>query len=83
MEQEHQLLPNPPDPYEALKLGELILLPTAHTIAPKHIRRHGETRQSFGFEGHLALNRELNLLHAARSIGELACSGLRPEVFIR
>ena len=62
MEDEHQRLPNPPDPYEALKQGELILVSTAQAIAPKRIRRPGETRQSFCFEGHRVLNREINLL---------------------
>ena len=68
METEHQNDPQPPDAFEALKQGELIMLSIAQAIAPKRIRRPGETRRSFGFDGHRALNREINLLRTARSI---------------
>jgi hypothetical protein len=68
METEHQNDPQPPDAFEALKQGELIMLCIAQDISPKRIRRPGETRRSFGFEGHRALNRELNLLLTARSM---------------
>jgi hypothetical protein len=70
MEAEHQNDPQPPDAFEALEQGELIMpsIMIAQAIALKHIRRPGETRRSFGFEGHRALNRELNLLRTTISI---------------
>ncbi len=58
MQQEWQ--DNPPDPYEALKQGELLADSLAQAIAPKHIRRPGETRRAFGFAGNRQLFRELN-----------------------
>ena len=48
MQQEWQ--DNPPDPYEALKQGELLADSLAQAIAPKHIWRPGDTRRAFRFQ---------------------------------
>ena len=58
----------PLDPYEALKRGELLALSVAQAIAPKYVRKPGDTRRAFGFAGNRLLFRELNLLRKARSI---------------
>ena len=58
----------PPDPFQALKHGELVADSIAQSLAPRRIRRPGETRRAFGFEGHRCLHRELNLLQAARTL---------------
>ena len=59
---------NPPDPFEALKRGELLADSLAQAVAPKHNWRPGETRRAFGFAGNRLLFRELNLLVKARSL---------------
>ena len=59
---------NPPDPFEALKRGELLADSLAQAVAPKHNWRPGETRRAFGFSGNRLLFRELNLLAKARSL---------------
>jgi hypothetical protein len=59
---------NPPDPFEALKRGELLASTLAQAIAPKRIKSPGETRRAFGFAGNRLLFRELNLLVKARSL---------------
>ena len=66
MQEEWQV--NPPDPFEALKQGELLVDSLAQAIAPKRIRRPGETRRAFGFAGNRLLFRELNILTKARSL---------------
>ena len=66
MQKEWQV--NPPDPFEALKQGELLVDSLAQAIAPKRIRRPGETRRAFGFAGNRLLFRELNILTKARSL---------------
>ena len=63
---EHQA--NPPDPFEALKQGELIAESVAQALAPAYIRKPGDTRRAFGFAGNRLLFRELNLLRKAHSI---------------
>ncbi len=63
---EHQ--ENPPDPFEALKQGELIADSVAQALAPVYIRKPGDTRRAFGFAGNRLLFRELNLLRRAHSI---------------
>ena len=52
-----------PDPFQALKHGELVADSVAQALAPKGAQRPGE---SFGFGGHRCLHRELNLLQGAR-----------------
>ena len=59
---------NPPDPFEALKRGELLADSIARALAPKYIRRPGEVRRAFAFAGNKQLFRELNLLRQARAL---------------
>ncbi len=59
---------NPLDPYEALKRGELLALSVAQALAPKYVRKPGDTKRAFGFAGDRLLLREFNLLRKARSI---------------
>jgi hypothetical protein len=66
MSTEHQ--ENPPDPYEALKRGELLAISVAQALAPKYVKKPGDTRRAFGFAGNRLLFRELNLLRKARSL---------------
>ena len=40
----------------------------AQALAPKYVRKPGDTRQAFGFAGNRLLLRELNLLRKARAI---------------
>ena len=56
----------PPDPFQALKHGEILADSIAYALAPKRERRKGEVRRSFGFGGHRAIFREVNLLQQAR-----------------
>ena len=58
----------PPDPFQALKNGELIAEAIAYKLAPKRVPRAGEVRRSFCFQGNRVLFRELNLLRAARAL---------------
>ena len=73
MSAEHQA--NPPDPFEALKQGELIAESVAQALAPAYIRKPGDTRRAFGFAGNRLLFRELNLLRKAHSIVHKAFTG--------
>jgi len=73
MSEEHH--DNPPDPFEALKRGELLASSVAQAIAPKYIRKPGEVRRAFGFAGNRLLFRELNLLRKARAIVHKVLSG--------
>ena len=59
---------NPPDPFETLKRGELLADSIAQALAPKYVRKPGDTRRAFGFAGNRLLFCELNLLWKARSI---------------
>ncbi len=64
MSAEHQ--ENAPDPFEALKQGELIADSVAQAQAPAYIRKPGDTRRAFGFAGNRLLFRELNGLNLLR-----------------
>ena len=64
----------PMDTFEALKDAESCACIIAQTLAPKHIRKSGEVRQSFMFAGNRALFRELNCLQKAQSIVYKVCS---------
>ena len=59
MEKEHHCRDHPPGSFEALKEAELITSCLAQAMAPTRIRQPGETRRSFGFEGHRVIFREL------------------------
>ena len=55
-------------PWRRARPGELTVRSIALALAPKQIRKQGETRRSFGFEGQRVLYRELNLLHKAKAV---------------
>jgi len=66
--EEQASIVNPPDPFQALKAGELLADSIAYALAPRRSLAKGETRRSFAFSGHRVLFRELNLLQAARQL---------------
>ena len=54
------------DPFQALKYAEMTADRIAQLLAPRRIRPPGEVGKSFGFGGHRAILREMNLLRSAR-----------------
>ena len=57
---------SPPDPFEALKQGELLADTLARALAPKYIPKEGDVRRAYSFAGNRQLFRELNYLGKAR-----------------
>ena len=53
------------DPFQALKYAEMTADRIAQLLAQRRIRRPGEVGKSFGFGGHHAILREMNLLRSA------------------
>lgn len=53
---------SPPDPFEALKQGELLADTLARALAPKYIPKKGDVRRAYSFAGNRQLFRELNYL---------------------
>jgi hypothetical protein len=60
----------PPDPFEALKRGELLADTLARTpgLTPKYIPKPGDVRRDCSFAGNRQLYRELNYLGKARAL---------------
>ena len=78
------------DPFQALHQAESVADMAARALAPRRLRRLGETRRRpFEFDGHKVLFRELNLLHLARALvhsaihdpGGLGCNPHRTAVW--
>jgi hypothetical protein len=58
---------SPPDPFEALKQGELLADSLARALAPKYVPKTGDVRRAYSFAGNRLLFRELNYLGKARA----------------
>ena len=66
MEEEQKA--SPPDPFEALKQGELLADSLARALAPRYIPKPGDVRRAYSFAGNRLLFRELNYLGKARAL---------------
>ena len=65
---EEEQTASPPDPFEALKQGELLADSLARALARKYIPKPGDVRRAYSFAGNRLLFRELNYLGKARAI---------------
>ena len=61
----------PKDPFVALKNAEMTADSIAYYLAPRRTPQAGDVRRSFGFAGHRAIFREMNVLRQARALVKL------------
>ena len=70
-EESESLDPKARDPFVALKHAELTADSIAYYLAPRRTPQAGDVRRSFGFAGHRAIFREMNVLRQARALVKL------------